>query len=217
MKPVLLVAVSVGLLLTEVRVIPNKALASCPSFRLQPTDSPGERPFLKASECLEADKIIDSPTRVYRYAVQVVDWMKSDLGFTVSGPIEVSICPDFGRERLDGEKRDPSTLGAFIRESTGGTIQVQAGLTARRLVQVVAHEWVHAWQSENCPEDQRLLIHEGLAQWGVAQLLKYLSLSEDLRTLTHREDFYGDAYRWVAALEEKKGREALLNSVRVMR
>ncbi len=160
---------------------------------------------------LNYDESIESPTEVFRWVSVIADWMKIELDLKVSKPVEIRVC-----RNMESENASP-TLGAFVNSASGGVMTLRYGLTGRRLLQVAAHEWVHVWQSENCPEDQRLLIHEGFAQWGAVELLKRLALSEDIETLRNREDFYGDAYRWVAEFEENEGRRALIEYVRTER
>jgi len=188
----------------------------CRSYELELIqDRNGEE--LESIAAFGYDREVESATEICRLTECVVSWMSRELRFSVTQPVEVRICSRFESDLSAKVDPESPTAGSFLKEGDGGVIVLRQGLPTRRLVQIIAHEWVHVWQSENCPDHQDLLIHEGLAQWGAAELLKMLSLSDDLEVLRNREDFYGEAYRWAAEFERKAGRRALLDYVRTAR
>lgn len=162
---------------------------------------------------LEFDRRIDSASAAIELATLTAKWLETALDLRIEKPIELRI-----HHRLSGASpEDSPILGAIEEEAGGIVITVKSGMTIRRLLQVLAHELVHAWQSENCPRGQRFEDYEGFAQWGAGELLKAVGLEDDFGTLANRGDLYGEAYRWIASIERREGREGLLRHVRTAR
>lgn len=171
------------------------------------------RELEKRLSSLEFDRRIDSASAAVELATLTAMWLEAALELRIEKPIELRF-----HRRLSGAITDDSPiLGAIEEEAGGGVITVKSGMTIRRLLQVLAHELVHAWQAENCPRGQRFEDYEGFAQWGAGELLKAVGLEDDFQSLAEREDLYGEAYRWIASIERREGRDGLLRHVRTAR
>lgn len=162
---------------------------------------------------LEFNRRIDSATAAIELASLTAQWLETALGLRIEKSIELRL-----HRRLPGAvAEDSPTLGALDEGAGGFVITVKSGMTVRRFLQVSAHELVHAWQAENCPRGQRFEDYEGFAQWGAGELLKAVGLEDDFGTLANRGDLYGEAYRWIASIERREGRDGLLRHVRTAR
>jgi hypothetical protein len=95
------------------------------------------------------------------------------------------------------------------------TIYVQKGLSPDFALEAIAHEYTHAWQCRNCPEDQDLTFREGFAEW-----VSYLVLlsKKDYATATLKlketDPVYGEGLRKMILLEESLGRKAVIDYAR---
>lgn len=96
-------------------------------------------------------------------------------------------------------------LGVYVREDPHRTIYVENGLPSILLIQVVAHEWAHAWQMENCPTPQEMLIVEGFAEWVAYKVLQEMGAVKKMGLMAARPDLYGEGLRLMLAREERKG------------
>lgn len=108
-------------------------------------------------------------------------------------------------------------LGVYAKLGAHREIAVETGLPRLLMIKVVAHEYGHAWQGENCPflTDGQLL--EGFCEWVAYKVMGAVgAVSVQTRQLT-AQGFYGDALRRIATLEGEGGVEAVLRSVRYPR
>jgi hypothetical protein len=102
--------------------------------------------------------------------------------------------------------------GVFTRESGGSTmIDLVAPLTEARARAILAHEVAHAWQSENCPENQGLRIREGFAEWVSWKVIQGLpDCDRECAKILARSDDYGQGFRIFRGLEERHGMAAAI-------
>jgi hypothetical protein len=95
--------------------------------------------------------------------------------------------------------------GIYVRQGRFRTIYVQNGLPRILLVQVMAHEWAHAWQMENCPLVRDVLIVEGFAEWLAYKVLQTMGAVKKMALMTARRDLYGEGLRLMLARETREG------------
>ena len=102
--------------------------------------------------------------------------------------------------------------GVFMRESGGATmIDLVAPLTEPRARAILAHEIAHAWQSENCPENQGMKVREGFAEWVSWKVIAGIpSCDRECAKILARMDEYGQGFRIFRGLEERQGVEAAI-------
>jgi hypothetical protein len=79
-------------------------------------------------------------------------------------------------------------LGVYVRDGKRRTIYIENGLPRILFVQVVAHEWAHAWQAENCPLVRHVLIVEGFAEWAAYKVLQAMGASKKMALMIERTD-----------------------------
>ena len=85
------------------------------------------------------------------------------------------------------------------------------------MIKVVAHEYAHAWQGENCPflSDNQLI--EGFCEWVAYKVLIALDCLDAAQKLRNAAGFYGDATRRLLTIEAETGIPGLLSQLRAVR
>jgi hypothetical protein len=103
-------------------------------------------------------------------------------------------------------------FGLFVRQGHKRTIYVESGLPQITMTQVMAHEYAHAWQGENCPLLRSIraaphdpLIREGFAEWAAYRVLSALGAVKKAALMEQRTDLYGQGLRFMLALERQGG------------
>jgi hypothetical protein len=96
-------------------------------------------------------------------------------------------------------------LGVYVRDGRRRTLYAQNGLPQILFIQVVAHEWAHAWQAENCPLVRDILIVEGFAEWVAYKVLQAMQASKKMALMLARTDLYGEGLRLILAYETRAG------------
>jgi hypothetical protein len=104
-------------------------------------------------------------------------------------------------------------FGLFLREGNHRAIFVEEGLPQIVLLEVLAHEYAHAWQSEHCPSDLPLLVQEGFAEWVSYKLLQKWGCRKRLARMLRRDDIYGRGLRKMLAWERDCGTQSVLRRV----
>jgi hypothetical protein len=117
------------------------------------------------------------------------------------------------------EAAPDNLCGLFSRDAFGrGTIHVVSHMTSARASAVLAHELAHAWQSENCPDDQGARVREGFAEWVAWKLLDGLEECRGERDVIEaRTDDYGVGFRLFVDLESRRGFDGALWYARAAR
>ncbi len=115
------------------------------------------------------------------------------------------------------EKRRDKTLALFARNGRHRTIYLQDQLPRIIFIQVVAHEFAHAWQGENAPLLSSLILQEGLAEWTAYHILLELDARKKADQMLARADFYGDGLRQLLTVEQRVGPVGVLDFVRSVR
>ncbi|MBC8162193.1 MAG: protein DA1 [Roseiflexaceae bacterium] len=96
-------------------------------------------------------------------------------------------------------------MGLYQRQGALRMISVLYGLPRLAFRTTVAHEYAHAWQTENCPLLEDDLLREGFAEWVAYHHLRFLGCSraaEDMRTSSHP---YQPMFESVLAIEGQRG------------
>lgn len=108
------------------------------------------------------------------------------------------------------------TLGVFKSIGDDFDIYLEYGLPKSVTTGVLAHEYAHAWQSENCPHNQSKLVVEGFAMWVEYRILERLSYSKEMKQIKKRNDIYGNGFQKIKEYERRYGRNTLFNYVKEM-
>jgi hypothetical protein len=114
------------------------------------------------------------------------------------------------RARRDLIQQADNVLGIYVRGPAQRTIYVQNGLPRILLVQVIAHEWAHAWQVEHCPHLRDVQLIEGFAEWVAYKVLQAMGAPKKMAVMTGRTDHYGEALRHMLARETREGIQGVL-------
>lgn len=78
----------------------------------------------------------------------------------------------------------------------------------------VAHEFGHAWFSENCPPNQSNEIVEGFAQWVAYKMALIKGYNNEINKQMSRPDVYGSGLRKLVEIENRGGARAVLKYVK---
>lgn len=106
------------------------------------------------------------------------------------------------------------TIGLFIRKGRQRVMYILYGLPRILFIQVVAHEWGHAWHRENCPLLDDLLNCEGFAEWVAYKSLQALGAVKKAALMEQRDGLYGDGLRKMLALEQQRRVSGVLDFCR---
>ncbi len=107
---------------------------------------------------------------------------------------------------LDADSRG-RCFGLFLREGRHRAIFVEYGLPQIVLLEVMAHEYAHAWQSERCPASLSPEMQEGFAEWVAFKLLQSWGCRTRTARMLLREDVYGRGLRLMLEWEKEAGVE----------
>jgi len=114
-----------------------------------------------------------------------------------------------------GGADDPDRVfGLFFRRGRKRAIYVEYGLPQILMIQVMAHEYAHAWQGENCPLLRDPFVREGFGEWAAYRVLMALGAVKKAALLEQRADLYGQGLRFMLALERQGGTVAVFRACR---
>lgn len=105
---------------------------------------------------------------------------------------------------LDADSRG-RCFGLFLREGRHRAIFVEYGLPQIVLLEVMAHEYAHAWQSERCAANLPPEIQEGFAEWVAYKLLQSWGCRYRTARMLRRDDVYGRGLQMMLGWEEEGG------------
>jgi hypothetical protein len=105
---------------------------------------------------------------------------------------------------LDADSRG-RCFGLFLREGKHRAIFVEYGLPQIVLLEVMAHEYAHAWQSERCSPDLSPELQEGFAEWVAFKLLQHWGCRNRTARMLRRDDLYGRGLQMMLGWERKGG------------
>ncbi len=132
--------------------------------------------------------------------------VEARLGLNVTRPYEVTVEKLQGPSPAVAGSGQPSLsgqsplygreLGMYRRMGEKSEIFLLFGLPPELLYEAAAHEYAHAWQSENCPANLTPELREGFAQWVAAEVLRDKRFNVALEKLeARRDDPYGTGYQ----------------------
>lgn len=144
--------------------------------------------------------------------------IQHELGLALNVPTEFALVDRNQIEALlqerNGEPGDGKTLGLFMRRGRRRGMYVEYGLPQILLIQVIAHEYAHAWQGENCPLMRDPMLREGFAEWVAFKVLQALGATKKMKVMEERKGLYGDGLRHMLAIEKAQGAAGVLDYCR---
>lgn len=97
-------------------------------------------------------------------------------------------------------------------------VYIMTDLNRDKFFGVSVHELTHAWQMENAPKDQELVIKEGFASWVAYKILQmdgaYISANE-IHNMA--DPVYGVGFKLMLDLEKAYGANGLIEKMKTMR
>lgn len=132
------------------------------------------------------------------------------LGLGLNVGTEFTLVDHQHLQRLAAEAPANSTddpgkvIGLFIRKGRQRVMYILYGLPRILFIQVVAHEWGHAWHRENCPLLNDLLNCEGFAEWVAYKALQALGAVKQAALMEQRDGLYGEGLRKMVSLEQQR-------------
>ena len=114
----------------------------------------------------------------------------------------------------DGADKPDRIFGLFFRRGRKRTIYVEYGLPQILMIEVMAHEYAHAWEGENCPLLRDPLVREGFAEWAAYRTLMALGAVKKASLMERRTDLYGQGLQLMLALERQGGTAAVFQACR---
>jgi len=119
-------------------------------------------------------------------------------------------------QRLDADSRG-RCFGIFVRQGDHKAIFIEHGLPQIVMLEVMAHEYAHAWQSENSPPDASLVVQEGFAEWVAYKLLSGWGCYRRSDRMLRRDDLYGRGLRLVLDWEAAGGEREVFRKMSASR
>jgi len=105
-------------------------------------------------------------------------------------------------------------VGLFARKGPERMMYLLSGLPQIVLIQVVAHEWAHAWEGENCPLLRDPLVREGFAEWAAYKTLQNMGAVKKTALMKRHNGPYGEGLRRMLELEQRDGVSGVLDFCR---
>lgn len=174
----------------------------------------GKRPV--CSGCMKT-VILDDKVLKKMYA-ETVEVIRKYLGEEIYHVPEISMAEDIAdvREKAGEDKGSGGELGLFQRKNNEYRIFVLYGITEELARETLAHEWAHAWFSENGNPKHPQWVEEGFCQWVASRVLRVKGHTRGLAILQKRDDLYGKGYRYIQSIEDKAGAEGVLAYVKAV-
>jgi hypothetical protein len=120
----------------------------------------------------------------------------------------------------DLDKMAPATykgmeVGLYKFEQTYHHIYMINDLAVDDFLGTVAHEFAHAWQTENCPPNQNIVIKEGFADWVAYKVLQMDGAINASNNIFYRVDpVYGKGFKIILQVEDQRGLAGVLEYVK---
>jgi hypothetical protein len=108
-------------------------------------------------------------------------------------------------------------MGLFRKQGRKRVMYVEYGLPQILMIQIMAHEYAHAWQGENCPLLRDPVTREGFAEWVAYKVLQVMGARKKMAVMERRGDLYGEGLRKMRGIEERQGAEAVLQECRQLK
>ncbi|MBZ0257164.1 hypothetical protein K8I31_13945, partial [bacterium] len=128
------------------------------------------------------ERAVTDEETIRKIWLEVTQILQKQWGMDVSHPLTLNIKPlnsnSFASARQAKEGLSQSSpltgseLGLYRYVGGKADVFLLYGIPIEMIYETAAHEYAHAWQTENCPPKQSIELKEGFAQWVAAQLLK---------------------------------------------
>jgi hypothetical protein len=143
---------------------------------------------------------------------KVINFLIQKFQMKVSHPINyISV----GADELTklSHNKNPDKSGLFLVSPDTFKIYFLYGLNEANLIEVIAHEYAHAWLKENQKENLNQKIEEGFPQWVAFKTLEHFGYFSQMLKMSLRNDIYGEGLRDMLQGEKEKGIDFVFKSV----
>jgi hypothetical protein len=157
--------------------------------------------------------VVSDPVQAYALYSRVRTTLVRRLGMTMRDNCHLklvgrkqllSIVEKSSLHSLDADSRG-RCFGLFLRQGRQRSIYIEHNLPQIVLLEVMAHEYAHAWQSEHCLGTLSAEVQEGFAEWTAYKLLEHWGCSRRAERLLRRDDLYGRGLKLVLGWEAQGG------------
>ncbi|HMO56602.1 MAG TPA: protein DA1 [Roseiflexaceae bacterium] len=119
--------------------------------------------------------------------------------------VDAPTLADVQQHSAVSQPADEVIFGLYYRHGRNRTIYMLYGLPKLTFRAVVAHEYAHAWQSENCPLLDNEALREGFAEWVAYRHLTYLGCRKAAARMLASPHPYRPFLEQMLKLEEISG------------
>jgi hypothetical protein len=156
----------------------------------------------------EASKILDD----------IEEFLKTSLGMEVKHSSGLTLVDRYQlREIAQDQPEKEDLLGLFKRINHKFDIYLLYGLPKALAISVLAHEFAHAWQAENIPVAQDLILKEGFAEWVAYKVLQAFKYRQEAECIMKRKDLYGQGFHFFRKVEKNKGSKFTIEYIKSIR
>ena len=132
--------------------------------------------------------------------------LKTYYAIVLRLPVKGSLVTGAELDALYGGAYRGAEVGLYRYRSSLHEIYVMKDMSKDECTATTCHELVHAWQKENCPADQDILVSEGLARWIEYKILDKTGAYTLARGLfEHADPVYGVGFKTMLEWEDKLG------------
>lgn len=200
---------------TKIKRTFNLILMLAVMFFLTPGISKGTNFF----EIKQGEQKYQTVITTKEQATPIFDKMRSYLYYkmnmTVLYPYVMDIVSAEELDRICPKQYRGVEIGLYRFEGTFHHIYILNNLAVDDFLGTAAHEFTHAWQTENCPPDQNLITKEGFADWVAYKVLQFDGAINTSQGIFYRSDpVYGQGFKTMIQLDDKSGIQAVINYVK---
>lgn len=153
---------------------------------------------------------------IYKQAQQFINSELAGLAIKPPPPVKLVDLDELQTKANRGSRALPDVL-AFYNPYNPEEIYVLSGIEPDECGGVMVHEYTHAWQSRNCPSQDRAL-SEGFATWVQYRYLMKRGRRDLANNLTYHGDAdYGAALNSLLSYEKKHGAAKVIEYARSQR
>jgi ribosomal protein S27AE len=153
------------------------------------------------------------PAEAHRLYDETVAAVVAQLGLNLRIGVVFRLidAPSLARIRSEnGAHDDEPVLGLYHRYGRTRAIYMLYGLPRLTFRTVVAHEYAHAWQGENCPLLDDEALREGFAEWVAYRHLSYLGCHKAAAEMLASSHPYRPFLEQMLAIERRAGPAGVL-------
>jgi len=139
-----------------------------------------------------------------------------NLGMNVAYPYVMELVSPEYLDQLAPAQYRGVEIGLYTFPGTYHHIYILNNLAVDDFLGVAAHEFAHAWQTENCPQNQNVILREGFADWVAYKVLQFDGAVNNSQGIFYRSDpVYGQGFKIMIQLEDQGGIQAVINYAKV--